>query len=48
MFGSLDQNNVIDRKNQILLNMVQGMLTNSKLPISLWTKTLKMIVYILN
>lgn len=48
MSSSLDQNGVIERKNQTLLDMIWGMLNNSNLPKSLWTKAIKMTMYILN
>jgi len=48
MPGSLDQNGVAERRNQALLDMVRSMLSSSNLPKSLWTKALKMTVYILN
>ena len=48
MPDSLDQNGVAERRNQTLMDMVRSMLSNSKLPKSLWTEALKTAVYILN
>ena len=48
MPGSLDQNGVVQRRNQTLVDMVRSMLSNSNLPNFLWTGTLKTTVYILN
>ena len=48
MPGSLDQNGVAERRNRTLLDMVQSMLSSSRLPKSLWTKALKTASYILN
>ena len=48
MLGSLDQNGVVERRNQTLMDMVCSMFSSSKLPKSLWTEALKMVVYILN
>ena len=48
MPGSPDQNGVAERRNRTLLDMVRSMLSNSKLPKSLWTEALKTAVYILN
>ncbi|KAL0359933.1 UNVERIFIED_CONTAM: hypothetical protein Sangu_0842700 [Sesamum angustifolium] len=48
MFGSPDQNGVIERRNRILLDMVRSMMASSKLPKFLWIEALKMTVYILN
>ena len=48
MPDSLDQNGVAERRNQTLMDMVRSMLSNSKLPKSLWTEALKTTAYILN
>ena len=48
MSGSLDQNGVAEKRNRTLLDMVQSMLSSSKLPEFMWTKALKMVAYILN
>ena len=46
--GSPSQNGVAERRNRTLLDMVRSMLACSKLPDSLWSEALKMVVYILN
>ena len=43
-----DQNGVAERRNRTLMDMVRSTLSNSKLPRSMWTETLKTAVYILN
>ena len=48
MPGSPDQNGVVERRNQTLVDKVRSMLSNSNLPKFLWTDALKTIVYILN
>ena len=48
MPGSPDQNGVAERRNKTLLDMVHSMLSSSKLPKLLWTKSLKTAAYILN
>ena len=48
MLGSLDQNDVAERRNRTLVDMVRSMLSNSNLPKFLWTDALKTAVYILN
>ena len=48
MPSSPNQNGVVERRNRTLMDMVKSMYSNSKLPESLWTKALKMTVYILN
>ena len=48
MPSSLDQKNVVERRNRTLMGMVRSTLSSSKLPSSLWTEALKTIVYILN
>ena len=42
------QNGVAERRNRTLMDMVRSMLSNSTLPISLWSEALKTAVYILN
>jgi hypothetical protein len=42
------QNEVAERRNHTLMDMVRSMLTYSMLPISLWMKALKTAVHILN
>ena len=48
MPGFPPQNGVAERRNRTLKDIVRSMRSNSKLPESLWTKALKMAVYILN
>ena len=48
MPGSSNQNGVVERRNRTLMDMVKSMLSNSKLPRSLWNEALKRVVYILN
>ena len=43
-----DQNGVAERRNRTLMDMVRSMLSNSKLPRSMWSEALKTAVYILN
>jgi hypothetical protein len=35
------QNDVVERWNHTLIDMVQSMLSNSKLPLNLWIEALK-------
>ena len=48
MPGSPDQNDVAERRNRTLLDMLHSMLSSSKLPKSLWIESLETAVYILN
>ncbi|RVW94627.1 Retrovirus-related Pol polyprotein from transposon TNT 1-94 [Vitis vinifera] len=48
MFGSPDQNGVVERRNRTLLDMVRSMLSSSKLPKFSWIEALKTVVYISN
>ena len=48
MFGSPDQNGVIERRNRTLMDMVRSMRSNTKLPQYLWSEALKMTLYIFN
>nr|KYP66638.1 Retrovirus-related Pol polyprotein from transposon TNT 1-94 [Cajanus cajan] len=48
MPGTPQQNGVSERHNRTLLDMVRSMLSNSSLPISLWTYALKTAMYLLN
>nr|KYP40054.1 Retrovirus-related Pol polyprotein from transposon TNT 1-94 [Cajanus cajan] len=48
MSGTPQQNGVSERRNRTLLDMVRSMLSNSSLPISLWTYALKTAMYLLN
>ena len=41
-------NDIIERRNQSLMDMVRSMISNSTLPKSLWSEALKTEVYILN
>jgi hypothetical protein len=42
------QNVVAERRNRTLMDMVRSILSYSTLPISLWMKTLKTAIHILN
>lgn len=44
---SLNQNNVAERRNRTLLDMVWSMFSNSNLLILLWNEAIKTVVYIL-
>jgi transposase InsO family protein len=48
MSGDPQRNGVAERCNRTLMDMVRSMLSYSTLPISLWMKTLKTVVHILN
>jgi hypothetical protein len=48
MLGSPYQNGVAERRNRTLMDMVRSMLSNSDLPLFLWSEALKTSVYILN
>lgn len=48
MPGSPNQNDVAERRNWTLLDMVRTMLSSSKLTNSLWIESLKMTMHILN
>ena len=48
MLGSLNQNGIVEKRNQTLMEMARSMLSSSKLPRSLWTEALKTAAYILN
>lgn len=48
MSDMLQQNNVVDRCNCTLMDMVMSMVSNSFLPLSLWMYALKTIEYLLN
>ena len=48
MSGSPDQNGVVERRNQTLLDMVRSIRSNVKLPQFLWIDALKTAAYILN
>ena len=48
MQGTTQKHGVSKRHNKTLLDMVRSMLSNSSLPISLWTYALRSGVYFLN
>jgi transposase InsO family protein len=48
MLGTPQQNGVAERSNRTLMDMVRSMLSNSHLPLFLWSETLKTAVYVLN
>uniref|UniRef100_A0A6N2L229 Retrovirus-related Pol polyprotein from transposon TNT 1-94 n=1 Tax=Salix viminalis TaxID=40686 RepID=A0A6N2L229_SALVM len=48
MPGTPQQNGVAERRNRTLMEMVRSMLSNCKLPMSLWIYALKTATYILN
>ena len=47
MHGSPDQNDVAERRNKSLLDMLRSMLSSSKIPKSLWIQSPKSTTYIL-
>ena len=48
MPGTTQQNDVSERRNRTLMDMVRSMLINSTLLVSLWMYTLKAAMYLLN
>ncbi|KAH9668657.1 Integrase catalytic domain-containing protein [Citrus sinensis] len=42
------QNGIAERRNRTLMDMVWSMISNSNLPLSLWSEPLKTVVYVLN
>ena len=48
MPGTPQQISVLERCNRTLMDMVRSMLSNSKLPVSLWMYALKTAMYLLN
>jgi hypothetical protein len=48
IFGTPQQNGVAERRNRTLMDMVRNMLSNSELPLFLWSEALKTTVYVLN
>ena len=48
MLGTPKQNGVDERRNQTLMDMVKSMISNSSLPLNLYKKALKTVMYILN
>ena len=47
-FGTPPQNEVVERRNRTLLDMVRSMMTYSTLPISFWGYALQIVADILN
>ena len=48
MPGTPSQNGVSERRNRTLIDMVRSMISNSSLPLFLWSEALKTALYILN
>ena len=48
MPGTPQQNDVAERRNHTLMNMVRSMLNYSNVPLSPWTYALRTIVYSIN
>lgn len=48
MLGSPYQNDVVERLNQKLINMVWIMISNSNFLLSLWSEALENVAYLLN
>jgi len=48
MPGSPSMNDVIERRNKTLKDMVKSMICHSNLPKSLWGEVLKIAAYLLN
>lgn len=48
MLGTQQQNDVAERRNHKLIDMVKSMISNKDLPLSLWSDALKTTMYILN
>jgi len=48
MSDTPQQNGVAERRNCTLMDMVRSMLSNSELPLFLWSEALKTVVYVLN
>ena len=48
MPGTPQQNDVVERRNYIIMNMVRSILSHSSLPLFLWMHALKTTMYILN
>jgi hypothetical protein len=48
MSGTPQQNSVAEIRNHTLIDMVRSMLSNSELPLFLWSEALKTVVYVLN
>ncbi|KAM1705943.1 hypothetical protein ACFX2K_028156 [Malus domestica] len=47
MPGTPQQNGVAERRNRTLMDMVKSMISNSSLPLSMWSEALKTPVYVL-
>ena len=48
MHGTPQKNEIAERRNRTLLDMVRCMLVSSSLPVFLWGEALKTTVYIFN
>jgi transposase InsO family protein len=48
MPGTRQQNDIAERRNKTLMDMIRSILSNSIVPISLWMYALKTIMYLLN
>jgi hypothetical protein len=48
MPGEPQQNGVVERRNNTLMDMIRSILSYSTLTIGLWMETLKTIIHILN
>ena len=48
MLGTPQQNGVAERMNRTLMDMVRSMVSNSNLPLTLWSEALKTAMYVLN
>ena len=48
MSGTPPQNDVSERRNRTLMDMIRSMLINLTLPVSLWMYALKTVMYLLN
>jgi hypothetical protein len=48
MLDTPQQNGVAQRRNHTIMDMVQSMLSNSELPLFLWSEALKTAVYVFN
>lgn len=48
MAGTPQQNDIAERRNLTLIDMIRSMVNNSSLSISLWSEALKTIMYVLN
>ena len=48
MPGTPHQNGVTERRNRTLKDIVRSMMAHTTLPESLWSDTLKTVIYLLN